>query len=133
MLLSSYFWFCSVSHLPSIFLHLSLTLSSLSPCQSSDLWLCLSEGHTSLQTLLFVSTPLHFSTLPSSEGNQEPTKINPWLLCARQSCFFFFFLGLLSGLHLLQRNLTAASWCLRRCSDKVPSRPGPLLLLLGAR
>lgn len=84
MLLLSHFWFCSIS----LSFPLSVALSpSLSPCQSADLWLCLSEGHTSLPTLLFVSTPLHFSTLPPLMATRNQQKINPWLLCTQQSVF----------------------------------------------
>lgn len=48
---------------------------SLSPCQAADLWLCLSEGHTSLPTLLFVSTLLHFSTLPTLKPTRKQQKL----------------------------------------------------------
>lgn len=97
MPLSSCSRLCSVSHLPSIFLHLSPALSSLSPCHPSDLWLCLSEGHTSLPTPLFVSTLLHFfPPSPPVKATRNQQKINPWLPCARRSacvycvCFFPF-------------------------------------------
>lgn len=60
------FWFCS---------SLSLSLSLPRSCQSADLWLCLSEGHTYLQTLLFVSARLHFSTLPPLKAARNKQKL----------------------------------------------------------
>ncbi len=98
MLLSSHFCFCSASLFSSFFLCLS---PSLSPCQSADLWLCLSEGHTSLPMLLFVSTPLHFSTLPSLKATSNQQKLTLGCYAHSSVCFVA-----LPRLYLLGGNLT---------------------------
>lgn len=74
---------------------------SLPPCQSADLWLCLSEGHASLPTLLFVSTPLHFSTLPTLKPTRNQQKLTPGSCSLDKVCFVA-----LPWLYVLQRNLT---------------------------
>lgn len=71
--------------------------------------------------------PASFFHAPPSEGNQEPTKINPWLLCARQSVFCGS-----SPAAPASEELDGASQWLHHCTDKVPSSTGPPLLLLGA-
>lgn len=71
--------------------------------------------------------PTSFFHSSPSEGNQEPTKINPWLLCMQQSVCVFGSSPVVPASEELDR----ASWWLHCCSDKVPSRLSPLLLLLG--
>lgn len=69
---------------------LSSTLSlppSLSPCHSADLWLCLSEGHTSLLTPLFVSTLLHFFTLPTLKPTRNQQKLTLGSRLLDKVCF----------------------------------------------
>lgn len=83
---------------------LSSTVSpfrSLSPCQSVDLWLCLSEGHTSHPTLLFVSTPLHFSTHSPLKATRNQQKLTPGSYALSKVCFVALLVS-----YLLQRNLT---------------------------
>lgn len=101
------------------FLCLPLSLPpSLSPCQPADLWLCLSEGHTSLPTLLFVSTLLHFSTLTTL----KPTRNQQKLTLGSRSLAKVGFVALLVVV-CASKELDGASQWLRCCSDKELSRP----------
>lgn len=85
MLLLSHFWFCSVSLFPSLFLCLSLSL----PLSMSLRWfmaLFKRRPHVSPDAAICFNAASFFHSSPS-EGNREPTKINPWLLCTQQSVF----------------------------------------------
>lgn len=106
---------------------LSSTLSlppSLSQCQSADLWLCLSEGRTSLPTPLFVSTLLHFSTLPTLKPTRNQQKLTLGSHLLDKVCFAALLVVVCASEEL---DGTSPS-----STDKVLSRPSPLLLLLGA-
>lgn len=118
LLLSAHFWFCCVSFFPSIFHCLSISL----PLSMSVGWfmaLFKWRPHVSPDAAICFNPTSFFHSL-SFEGNQEPTKINPWLVCAQQSV-----LCSASCLIPASEELDRDSYWVQCGSDEVPCRPNP--------
>lgn len=121
----------NVMLLLSHFLVLLVSLAfSLPPSLMSVCWfmaLFKWRPHVSPDAAICFSSASFFHSTPF-EGSEELTKINPWLLRMQQSRFC----GSSQGCSCI-RELDRAARQLLGCSDKAPSRPGPLLLLSGVR